>query len=64
MPRTIEQLRVLASNPFYRLTKEERALLAAADAKQSDPTITVKKNKGIVDVKQTGTLDKHSPGIE
>lgn len=62
--RTIEQIRQLSQNPFYKLTAAERQMLEQADGQSQDSTDTTSKKRGSVKgnavVKETGKLNKHS----
>lgn len=61
--KSIEQLKRLATNPFYTFTEEEQAALAASASEQqaggenSSPKFPT---KGSAAVKQVGKLDKHT----
>ncbi len=62
MNKSIEQLRMLADNPYYILTDAEQLRLAQAES-QNDGEETVPKfqsSKGSATVKQIGQLNKHS----
>lgn len=62
--KSVQQLRVLAKNPFYQLTNEEVDILQEADSKQATAyrkNIKKKKHvKGAASVKIVGKINKHS----
>lgn len=66
MNKSIEQLRRLATNPYYEMTEAEQLQLAQAESQTNSETSgeesvpKFQSSKGSATVKQIGKLDKHS----
>lgn len=65
--KTVEQLRRLQKNPYYKMTNEEKQLLDSDDAPREgiekvsskDENFLVDKGHTIAAVKETGKVKKH-----